>query len=201
LLANIELFPFAQTSHGPLASIFNGRRKSPGWPGVRDLLLKRSVKLVGNTLPGSSKVTWRLTSTPSIAGGSCNACGDGCATDGLSVFSGAFSRLVTPWPGRDAQRSVPQGDVPSPLLSNIMLHEFDAWLEAKYLSRKAPQASLGNFRIQQGRPTTVLDKRKWKPAVTEVLSSDAGLLPSQHPEPQNPQHGNPSRFSQSLNRC
>src|SRR6516164_2432947 len=25
----------------------------------------------------------------------------------------------------------------SPLLSNIMLHEFDAWLEAKYLSDKA----------------------------------------------------------------
>ncbi|ODT67955.1 MAG: hypothetical protein ABS69_17240 [Nitrosomonadales bacterium SCN 54-20] len=25
---------------------------------------------------------------------------------------------------------------PSPLLSNIMLHEFDAWMEKNYLSRK-----------------------------------------------------------------
>lgn len=36
-----------------------------------------------------------------------------------------------------SSEGVPQGGVLSPLLSNIMLHEFDAWLEAKYLSDKA----------------------------------------------------------------
>ena len=29
-----------------------------------------------------------------------------------------------------------KADVMSPLLSNIMLHEFDAWMEANYLSKK-----------------------------------------------------------------
>ncbi|WP_298967191.1 reverse transcriptase domain-containing protein, partial [uncultured Roseibium sp.] len=36
---------------------------------------------------------------------------------------------------RAASEGVPQGGVLSPLLSNIMLHEFDVWLEAKYLNR------------------------------------------------------------------
>ncbi|WP_246529750.1 reverse transcriptase domain-containing protein, partial [Microvirga zambiensis] len=36
-----------------------------------------------------------------------------------------------------SSEGVPQGGVLSPLLSNIMLHEFDAWLDAKYLSDKA----------------------------------------------------------------
>ena len=42
-----------------------------------------------------------------------------------------------------ASEGVPQGGVLSPLLSNIMLHEFDARLEARYLSKKGPQGSLG----------------------------------------------------------
>ena len=41
-----------------------------------------------------------------------------------------------------AGRGVPQGGVISPLLSNIMLNEFDQWLEAKYLNKKAPEGSL-----------------------------------------------------------
>jgi group II intron reverse transcriptase/maturase len=36
-----------------------------------------------------------------------------------------------------SSEGVPQGGVLSPLLSNIMLHEFDMWLEAKYLNKKA----------------------------------------------------------------
>lgn len=49
-----------------------------------------------------------------------------------------------------------QGGVLSPLLSNIMLHEFDCWLEAKYLNKKAKKDRLAwNFGIQQGRPITV----------------------------------------------
>jgi RNA-directed DNA polymerase len=35
-----------------------------------------------------------------------------------------------------SSEGVPQGGVLSPLLSNIMLHEFDAWLEAKYLNKR-----------------------------------------------------------------
>lgn len=37
---------------------------------------------------------------------------------------------------RAAREGVPQGGVISPLLSNIMLHEFDQWMEANYLSKK-----------------------------------------------------------------
>ena len=36
-----------------------------------------------------------------------------------------------------ASEGVPQGGVLSPLLSNIMLHEFDMWMEANYLNKKA----------------------------------------------------------------
>jgi len=35
-----------------------------------------------------------------------------------------------------SSEGVPQGGVLSPLLSNIMLHEFDIWLEGKYLNKK-----------------------------------------------------------------
>lgn len=37
---------------------------------------------------------------------------------------------------RAASEGVPQGGVISPLVSNIMLHEFDAWMERNYLSKK-----------------------------------------------------------------
>jgi hypothetical protein len=44
-----------------------------------------------------------------------------------------------------------------------MLHEFDMWLEAKYLSDKARKDRWAwNFGIQQGRPITVRENRQWK---------------------------------------
>ena len=50
-----------------------------------------------------------------------------------------------------SSEGVPQGGVLSPLLSNIMLNEFDAWLEAKYLSAKSRKDRWAwNFGIQQG---------------------------------------------------
>ncbi|MER8672331.1 reverse transcriptase/maturase family protein [Mesorhizobium sp. M1156] len=68
---------------------------------------------------------------------------------------------------------VPQGGVLSPLLSNIMLHEFDAWLEAKYLNRKARKDRWAwNFGIQQGRPITVRENRQWKPAIAYCRYAD-----------------------------
>jgi retron-type reverse transcriptase len=72
-----------------------------------------------------------------------------------------------------ASEGVPQGGVLSPLLSNIMLHEFDCWLEAKYLNKKARKDRWAwNFGIQQGRPITVRENREWKPAVAYCRYAD-----------------------------
>ena len=52
-----------------------------------------------------------------------------------------------------SSEGVPQGGVLSPCLSNIMLHEFDAWLDAKYLNKKVRKDRWAwNFGIQQGSP-------------------------------------------------
>lgn len=72
-----------------------------------------------------------------------------------------------------ASEGVPQGGVLSPLLSNIMLHEFDMWLHAKYLSDKARKDRWSwNFGIKKGRPITVRENRKWKPAVAYCRYAD-----------------------------
>lgn len=72
-----------------------------------------------------------------------------------------------------ASEGVPQGGVLSPLLSNIMLHEFDTWLETKYLSHKARKDRWAwNFGIQQQRPITVRENRQWKPAVAYCRYAD-----------------------------
>jgi RNA-directed DNA polymerase len=72
-----------------------------------------------------------------------------------------------------ASEGVPQGGVLSPLLSNIMLHEFDAWLEAKYLNGKARKDRWAwNFGIQQERPIAVRENRQWKPAVAYCRYAD-----------------------------
>ena len=72
-----------------------------------------------------------------------------------------------------SSEGVPQGGILSPLLSNIMLHEFDAWLEARYLSEKARKDRWAwNFGIQQRRPITVREKRQWKPAVAYCRYAD-----------------------------
>ena len=67
---------------------------------------------------------------------------------------------------RAASEGVPQGGVLSPLLSNVVLTEFDQWLEAKYLSKKARKDRWAwNFGIQIQRPIAVRENRQWKPAV------------------------------------
>lgn len=74
---------------------------------------------------------------------------------------------------RASSEGVPQGGVISPLLSNIMLHEFDVYLEAKYLSKKARKDRWAwNFGIQQGRPITIRENRQWKPAVAYCRYAD-----------------------------
>ena len=67
---------------------------------------------------------------------------------------------------RAASEGVPQGGVISPLLSNIVLNEFDQWLEAKYLSKKARKDRwYWNDSIKRQRPVAVDENRRWKPAV------------------------------------
>ena len=72
-----------------------------------------------------------------------------------------------------SSEGVPQGGVLSPLLSNIMLHEFDLWLEMNYLNKKARKDRWAwNFGIQQGRPIAIRENRQWKPAVAYCRYAD-----------------------------
>jgi RNA-directed DNA polymerase len=74
---------------------------------------------------------------------------------------------------RAASEGVPQGGVLSPLLSNIMLNEFDQWMEANYLSKKVRKDRWAwNFGILKRRPITVRENRQWKPAVAYCRYAD-----------------------------
>jgi len=74
---------------------------------------------------------------------------------------------------RAASEGVPQGGVLSPLLSNIMLNEFDQWMEKNYLSKKARKDRWAwNFGILKRRPITVRENRQWKPAVAYCRYAD-----------------------------
>jgi group II intron reverse transcriptase/maturase len=74
---------------------------------------------------------------------------------------------------RAASEGVPQGGVISPLLSNIMLHEFDGWMEAKYLSKKVRKDRWAwNFGILKQRPIAVRENRQWKPAISYCRYAD-----------------------------
>lgn len=74
---------------------------------------------------------------------------------------------------RDASEGVPQGGVASPLLSNIMLNEFDQWLEAKYLSKKArTDRWYWNDSIKRHRPIALRENRQWLPAVAYCRYAD-----------------------------
>lgn len=67
---------------------------------------------------------------------------------------------------RAASEGVPQGGVISPLLANIMLHEFDQYLERHYLSKKARKDRwYWNSSIQKGRSTAIREGWEWKPAL------------------------------------
>jgi RNA-directed DNA polymerase len=72
-----------------------------------------------------------------------------------------------------ASEGVPQGGVISPLLSNIMLHEFDVWMEANYLSKKVRKDRWAwNFGILTQRPIAVRENRQWKPGVSYCRYAD-----------------------------
>lgn len=72
-----------------------------------------------------------------------------------------------------ASEGVPQGGVLSPLLSNIMLNEFDQYLNECYLSKKARKDRwYWNHSIKIGRKPAVEQNRKWKPAVAYCRYAD-----------------------------
>lgn len=74
---------------------------------------------------------------------------------------------------RAASEGVPQGGVISPLLSNIVLYEFDQWLEAKYLSEKARKDRwYWNDGIKRRRPIALRENRQWQPAVAYCRYAD-----------------------------
>jgi len=72
-----------------------------------------------------------------------------------------------------ASEGVPQGGVISPLLSNIMLHEFDGWMEVNYLSPKVRKDRWAwNFGILKQRPIAARENRQWKPGVSYCRYAD-----------------------------
>ena len=64
---------------------------------------------------------------------------------------------------RAASEGVPQGGVISPLLSNIMLHEFDKWLEENYLNPVTKRAVRSwNKSVRLQKPIAIREKREQK---------------------------------------
>jgi group II intron reverse transcriptase/maturase len=70
-----------------------------------------------------------------------------------------------------SDEGVPQGGVLSPLLSNIMLNEFDQWLESRYLSKKA-RKDRWYWNSSLVRPLAVQEGRTWLPAVAYSRYAD-----------------------------
>nr|WP_317497521.1 group II intron reverse transcriptase/maturase [Idiomarina sp. Sol25] len=74
-------------------------------------------------------------------------------------------------------QGVPQGGVISPLLSNIMLNEFDWYLNQCYLSKKARKDRWSwNDSIKRGRKPAIEQSRQWKPAVAYCRYADDFVL-------------------------
>jgi len=74
-------------------------------------------------------------------------------------------------------QGVPQGGVISPLLSNIMLNEFDQYLEDRYLGKKARKDRwYWNHSIKIKRKPAIDENRQWKPAVAYCRYADDFVL-------------------------
>lgn len=70
-------------------------------------------------------------------------------------------------------QGVPQGGVISPLLSNIMLNEFDQYLDKLYLGKKARKDRwYWNHSIKIRRKPAIEENRQWKPAVSYCRFAD-----------------------------
>jgi len=78
---------------------------------------------------------------------------------------------------RAAEEGVPQGGVLSPLLSNIMLNEFDQWMDRHYVGKKARQDRwYWNRTITEQRPIALREGRTWIPAVAYCRYADDFVL-------------------------
>lgn len=76
-----------------------------------------------------------------------------------------------------SSQGVPQGGVISPLLSNIMLNEFDQYLDKCYLGEKARKDRwYWNNSIKIGRKSAKEANWQWKPAVAYCRYADDFLL-------------------------
>lgn len=74
-------------------------------------------------------------------------------------------------------QGVPQGGVISPLLSNIMLNEFDQYLDKLYLSKKARKDRwYWNHSIKIRRKPAVEENRQWKPSISYCRFADDFIL-------------------------
>jgi RNA-directed DNA polymerase len=74
---------------------------------------------------------------------------------------------------RAASEGVPQGGVLSPILSNIMLNEFDQYLDRHYLSKKARKDRwYHNHSIKIGRGPATEQGWTWKPSVSYCRYAD-----------------------------
>lgn len=78
---------------------------------------------------------------------------------------------------RTSTEGVPQGGIVSPLLSNIMLHEFDRFIEAQYTGKKARNHRRGwNASVRLGTPIACREQRRLIPAVCYVRYADDFVL-------------------------
>lgn len=78
---------------------------------------------------------------------------------------------------RISTEGVPQGGIISPLLSNIMLHEFDRFIEERYTGTKARNHRRGwNASVRHGTPIAQREERKLLPAVCYVRYADDFVL-------------------------
>lgn len=76
-----------------------------------------------------------------------------------------------------ASEGVPQGGVASPILANIMLHEFDQYMEERYLSPKVRKDRwYWNRSVKIKRPIALQEERQWQPAVTYCRYADDFLV-------------------------
>nr|WP_093175367.1 group II intron reverse transcriptase/maturase [Pseudovibrio sp. Tun.PSC04-5.I4] len=72
-----------------------------------------------------------------------------------------------------ASKGVPQGGVLSPLLSNIMLNEFDRWMDEKFLGKAARNKRRGwNESVRKASPVAVRENRCRRPAVSYCRYAD-----------------------------
>lgn len=78
---------------------------------------------------------------------------------------------------RISTEGVPQGGIISPLLSNIMLNEFDQFIEERYTGAKARNQRRGwNESVRRGTPIARREERKLRPSVCYVRYADDFVL-------------------------